>query len=91
MAMVVLLALTGCPRREPVPPPTPAADAGAEPTCEAWCTHAAVLGCPSAKPTPRGSPCVRVCENIQKSGVVSWNLACRVAAATCEAADACER
>lgn len=94
--------LSGCPAREPVPP-TPVVDAGESPlppppeggirkapTCAGWCDRAVELGCPAGKPTPNGSPCVAVCENVQRSGVVSWNLSCRVAATSCAAADACE-
>lgn len=92
MAMLVLITLAGCPRREPVPPtPTPVVDAGSSATCSDWCVHAATLGCSASKPTPNGAPCERVCQNVQDSVVIRWNLTCRATAATCKAADECER
>jgi hypothetical protein len=48
------------------------------------------LGCPSAKPTARGTPCEQVCANLQNSEIAKWNLACRASATSCEAADDCE-
>lgn len=78
--------------------PCPAADAGAPevdagaaaPTCEGVCVHLADLGCSAAKPTPEGHTCAEVCNNVQSSGIVSWDLACRAKAKTCTALDACK-
>ena len=88
--------LVGCPPEPVTPTPTP--DSGVEPdsdearnaTCSKWCAHAAELGCSSAKPTPKGGSCTAVCENVQSSGIVRWNLVCRVKAKSCAAADVCE-
>ena len=82
--LVFLFLLTGCPQPpRPVPPPGAA-------TCADVCKRYEALGCAAAKPTPKGTPCAEVCENLQSSGVLKFNLECRVRAATCEAADRCE-
>ena len=91
LALLALAALTACPRA-PVPPAPEPGDGGTElATCAGWCRHAADLLCEAAHPTPAGSPCEAVCTNVQASGVVTWNLKCRVAARSCAAADACEQ
>ncbi len=59
-------------------------------TCSNWCAHAAKLGCPAAKPTPKGASCAVVCSNATTGGAITWNLRCRIGAKTCAAADACE-
>ncbi len=69
---------------------TPDTEEASRATCAGWCSHAAALKCPSAKPTPKGAPCIEVCINVQ-SGPVKFNLKCRVTAPTCALADACER
>lgn len=83
---VLLLALAvACgPLPDPVEPP-------AVPTCATACARAAELGCPHAKPTPKGATCVEVCKNVQSSGFLRWDLRCRSIAASCAAADECER
>ncbi len=99
IVIVWALALLGCPKDPVTPVPDEdggtiiidAADATVPATCAAWCDHAAKLSCAAAKKTPDGSPCTTVCDNIQKSGVIKWNLACRVKAKTCALADACEK
>ena len=79
-----LLALASCnPRPVPDPPIPPA-------TCADVCQHMAALNCAAATPTPRGAPCAAVCENVQNSGNMTWNLNCRAKAATCDAVDACQ-
>ena len=82
---VLLVLLAGCPLPDPVEP-TPVYGA----TCADVCAHAAELGCPSAEPTPDGASCEAVCESVQASGIVRWDLGCRAAARTCEDADVCE-
>ncbi len=91
--------LAGCPTLGPVPPtppdagedPDPEVDAATPATCANWCARATKLKCQSAKTTPNGTPCITVCDNLQRSGVVTWNLHCRIAARSCAAADACEK
>lgn len=89
------LFVTACPG--PVAP-TPSTDAGHDAaeddaraaTCANWCKHATALRCEAAKPTPKGVSCTVVCINLQDSGVVVWNLRCRISASTCALADECE-
>lgn len=89
--MCACFALAGCPR--PIPPPVPTPpdadfDGGAA-TCADACARLQQLGCPAGQPTPRGAPCVEVCENVQQSGVISWDLSCIARAVTCGATDRC--
>lgn len=93
--------LAGCPKPSPTPvPPVPpmpnpyVVDAGEPPTveytCADMCSHLFDLKCPGAEPTASGATCLEVCQNVQSSGVVAFNLRCRVNARTCAAADACK-
>lgn len=68
------------------PPPKP------EPTaiCADVCARGVELGCAFALPTDGGSSCVEVCDNVQSSGIIEWDLACRASASSCEAIDLCE-
>ena len=68
------------------PPPTPPPAPG--PTCADLCAHYVALNCPAGQPTPTGIPCQTICENVQ-DGPQKMDLVCRVAATTCDAADAC--
>lgn len=92
---VAALLLVGCPR-DPVPP-TPDADSGVvvvdagTATCASWCKHASEMHCNAAKPTPEGASCETVCENLQGSGLVKFDLKCRSVASSCMAAEACEK
>lgn len=72
----------------PLPGPV---DPPAVPTCETACDRARVLNCAYAHPTAAGASCVEVCENVQTSGFLKWDLGCRSVAASCAAIDACER
>jgi hypothetical protein len=84
LAFVLALACSNpTPKPDPPVPPAPA-------TCADVCQHMSALGCPSGLPTPRGIPCTTVCENVQTSGNMTWNLDCRAHALTCDAADACQ-
>ena len=89
-----LLSTTACPPK-PVPvPPTPTADGGAPDTdadCNSVCDRWRDLGCSEADPTPEGARCEEVCENVQGSGIVRWDLDCRASVASCADIDACER
>lgn len=78
-----LLLLLGC---ATTPPPTPTPLDG----CESYCAHMTDLGCEIAKPTPDGATCLDICKTVQASTVVTWDLACRVRAESCAAADSCE-
>ena len=83
--LLIPLLAAGCPFPGPVNP-TPIDGA----TCADVCAHMAELGCPSAQPTPAGVGCEEVCESVQASGIVKWDLGCRAAALTCGEADVCE-
>lgn len=92
LAILAALALIGCPSPGPVPPPGPETDAaGPNPTCVAYCAHVTELGCPQAKPTPKGATCTEVCENVQGSGYASLDLRCGFQAKSCAGVTACER
>jgi hypothetical protein len=69
------------------PSTTPAGTA----TCATYCARMAALGCPEAKATAKGATCEQVCLNFHANAAVKLDLACKTAAATCAAADACER
>lgn len=79
------LSLSRCPA-----PPVPPSPNDAPATCAGWCEHAQLLGCPAAMRTAEGASCVEVCENFQSSGFAAFDLACRVHAKSCVAADQCE-
>lgn len=69
------------PSPNPEPPPSPS-----DASCSSVCAHFVDLGCRAGT-----NSCVDVCNNVQASGVVSWNLPCRLSSTSCERADACER
>lgn len=85
--IICAIGAIGCPPKPPVPPD--GGDAGAG-TCEGVCQHLRALSCPGGEPTHEGATCEDVCQNIQDSGVIRWDLACRVHAPSCAAADACD-
>lgn len=91
---LLLVVLAACHTTPAVPvtetPDAQVDDAAPRATCASWCLHALALDCPAAKPTPKGASCVAVCDNVQDSGVVQWNLTCRSTAKSCAAADDCE-
>jgi hypothetical protein len=87
--LLVLLALVGC-RVSPPTPPAPVDAATPPGACAAYCARMTELACEIAEPTPAGAACLDVCEAVRLSGIIVWDLACRAAAPTCEAADSCE-
>ncbi len=91
IAVVALLLGPGCPPPPPEPPPPPSPDGGVPATCESMCAHWAELECDVAEPTPGGASCAEVCENVQDSGIIEWDLECRSRVVTCPAIDRCER
>lgn len=80
------LLVCACP---PKPPPVPPAPPGPS-DCRAVCAHEADLGCEAAKPTAGGASCEAICENVQRSSIIHWDLDCRARAASCAAIDRCE-
>lgn len=85
--MLLVLAIAGCPPKPPpIPPPAPGVA-----TCVDVCGHYAELGCDAAKPTAEGTSCGATCTNVQTSGVIAFNLDCRVRAKSCAEAERCER
>lgn len=94
--LTAILSLTGCPKPGPTPvtPTTPDAatsdaDIPRQLTCADFCQHCSTLGCKCADPSPGGVSCLDLCANVQNSGVISWDLDCRVRAASCPAIDGC--
>ena len=92
LTLILVFFLASCtfppsPGPEPEPPNPPVEPA----TCEGFCEHGETLGCEWTKPSPEGTTCVEVCESVQNSGIVTWDLECRVAAKSCEEVDQCER
>lgn len=90
----VLLMINSCtlpPLPEPVEPEPiePLPDTNV--TCEGVCIRAEALGCKWSVPTPHGTTCKMMCEQIQNSGIILWDLECRSTAKTCREMDACER
>jgi hypothetical protein len=75
------LQLAGCPA------PRPPVVVG---TCADVCARGRELRCGWAEATREGAACEDVCENVQASGVLAWDLACRAQVQTCGAVDACE-
>lgn len=83
LVFAIVVALAGCgtvkpPHPEPVVDPTGA-------TCASACARLEELGCAA------GPRCVPACENVQASGVFSYDVGCLSRAADCEAADVCNR
>lgn len=86
VTMALLLAPLGCLPR-PIPDPEPGKTADCAQACD-WMEE---LGCEAAHTTAEGAGCEEVCQNVQDSGFLRWNLECRSTATTCEAVDRCER
>lgn len=99
LAGVLMTAYFGCWKPHP-PEPTSEPDRPCEgdcpkpptgdPSCETACTRARDLGCSWVKDTAEGGTCEAVCKNVQDSGIVKWNLACRTQATSCAEIDLCE-
>lgn len=82
LVLAILAAAAGCgtvkpPHPEPVIDPTGA-------TCDSACANLVHLGCPDAGPR-----CVPACQNVQASGVFSYDVGCLARAPDCSAASAC--
>lgn len=75
------------PPPEPESPPVIIEDPdGGWTACTRACVRLAELGCDEAKPTPKGTPCKKVCEDAAAEGI---DLTCGGAvltASSCEAA-----
>lgn len=91
MTTVIVAVLTSCTPRPPVPPQPipPNSDSGTEITCADVCRHLSGMMCPSAEPTKNGATCVEVCENVQSSGTMTFDMKCLITAPSCKAADEC--
>ena len=94
LTALVALACLGCPPR-PVGPPD-SQDGGplldpldAAATCGTACEHWRELGCPEGSGSPRAT-CEEVCDNIQRSGILAWDLDCRSRITSCSQLDQCE-
>jgi hypothetical protein len=89
LAFLALASCPGCP--PPAPPVTPdAKDAATPGTCGGVCANGRRLGCAFAQNTPQGASCEDVCNNLERSGVTSWDLSCRSVARSCAEVDQCQ-
>lgn len=95
LALALLRCASGQP--EVVTPPKERPDASPA-RCGDACARLAELGCESALPTPGpdripgtedDGTCERVCKAVQASEATALDLGCVVAAASCEASEAC--
>jgi hypothetical protein len=82
------------PPAPPAPPTPPQTVDAASPTpsvytCTTVCTNLKNRKCKGANKTVKGSACVDVCQNVQDSGILTWDLKCRSTQTTCAAIDAC--
>lgn len=92
LACIVLLWSCTPPAAAPTAPPVPLPAPGTEDAdCFTVCEHLRDLGCEQAEPSPGGASCEDVCDNVQSSGVITWNLSCRASIADCNKLDHCER
>ena len=93
LGLVVLLGVagfSGCPSPNPTPVPTPTPTPVPNPaTCAGACAQGLSLGCPWASQTPSGKTCEQVCADT--AAIVPWNVDCIAKAATCVAADVCQK
>lgn len=92
-AFALALVLSACPKPVPAPVTPDGSDAavacvGGDLVC-AYCRHMRELGCPEARNTPAGATCETVTANVQRSGIIAMDLACRTEAGTCKKADEC--
>ena len=87
---ITLLLASGCPVQPPVEPDAPPHDPNAAASCEGVCEHWRALECAEAETSSDGETCEAVCQNVQDSGIIEWNLPCRQAIATCDQVDSCE-
>lgn len=91
IALFAVVACVGCP--PPGPPEPPGPPPGPHPkgsTCKDVCDRYDELGCPEGEDTPDGKTCEAVCENVQASGIISWNLDCRAVITACDQVDSCD-
>lgn len=57
--------------------------------CDKACSRVRSLGCREALPTAGGATCEQICETVQESGIVVWNLGCFESAPDCQTVAAC--
>ena len=88
--LLFLLATAACSSPPKPRPPIVVVDASA-PSCASVCDHWRSLGCDESEDTPKGATCEDVCENVQNSGIINWNLGCRASVDSCDIIDSCER
>lgn len=83
------LVCVGCTQTFYPPRPEPVPDAGTPPDCAAACARMTELGCEESKPTPNGSTCEEVCNNVESSGVITIQPACVVEIESCDQINGC--
>lgn len=83
-----------CP--SPAPAPTAEADAGpmdaaSRTPCQRACGHYRYLKCDEGKPTADGATCETVCENMQASKLVAYDLTCGAKVKSCPEIGTCSK
>lgn len=74
----------------PDPKPVPDLPPFEDPTCEDACRKLQSLECQAGEETEDGSSCEEVCENLQESGIVSWDLQCMTEIENCDQVANCD-
>ncbi len=89
VSLPLSVAVAGCWSPGPPPqPPKPEPVEGA--TCASACDRFRELGCPEGEDTAGGGTCEEVCQNVQDSGIIEWDLECRTGVDACDQVDSCE-
>jgi len=85
-----------CPQPNPKPNPKPNPDVITPPIpevspCSTACIHFHELKCPEGDPTNDGASCETVCQNMQSTGMIVYDLACAAEVKSCAAIAQCPR
>jgi len=97
LAVITILMLVGCPPPKPcdtcpLPPNPDFPDAGDPRTaCQKACAHFRELKCEEGQPTKDGATCETICENMQTTHLISYDLDCAAKAPTCDVISTCPR
>ncbi len=78
---IAIIMVAGC---APAKSPSTITDPG---SCEDACNRLQAMGCVAGQPTPKGTPCVQVCLDTERTGYTTMHPACVADARTCDEAD----